>query len=136
MIITKILIFSSKIESYQQHFFFFFFSSCVLAYNFTLFEEGATAWVTVCYFLPLTSSLLFFPPAVTKAKSLKNSLIFCPDFADTSVKLIPSFLNSSAATLFWTALYYYKSFLLPIIKINASSPLTSLTLSIHFDKLW
>lgn len=80
--------------------------------------------------------LFFLPPAVMKARSLKNYFTFTPVLADTSMKVKPSFLNSSAATLVWTALYYSRSFLLPIINMSASSPLTSLTLSIHLERLW
>lgn len=71
-----------------------------------------------------------------KARSLKNYLTLTPVLADTSMKVSPSFLNSSAATLVCTARSYSRSFLLPIININASSPLTSLTLSIHLERLW
>lgn len=51
------------------------------------------------------------------------------------MKVNPSFLNYSEATLDCTARSYSRSRLFPIIKISASSPRTYLTLSIHLDKL-
>jgi hypothetical protein len=122
----------------QQPFFFLSFSSWTGFDKFTVWPFWWVYWggAGFCCCLGAGSSFDFLPPAVIKAKSLKNYFTFAPVLADTSIKVSPSFLNSSVATLVWTALYSSRSFLLPTISIKASSPLTYRTLSIHLDRLW
>lgn len=97
---------------------------------------GAACWEGVILSPFAVGYSFFLPPAVRNARSLKNYFTLTPVFAETSIKGIPNFLNYSDDKFVCTALYSSRSFLLPIIKINASSPLTSLTLSIHLDRLW
>lgn len=91
--------------------------------------EGGAGWGLLTYYL------LFFPIAVIYAKSVKNYFTLAPLLAETYVKVIPNFLNYSFAVLCCTTLSSYRSFLLPTTKINAYSPLTSRTLSIHLPRL-
>lgn len=128
------------IQTSQQHpflFLAFFWSASRWAavVKLTWWEFDGGAWLIwfVCA-LP-GSSFPLLPTTVIYAKSLKNYLTLDPVLADTSIKVIPSFLNYSWAELIYTALSSSKSFLFPTIRIKAYSPLTSLTLSIHLAKL-
>ena len=109
----------------QQHpFFFSFFSASRWFWVVRLtLPEGLWGYGTGIFVL-VASYFDFLPTAVIYAKSLKNYLMFAPVLAETSIKVIPSFFNYSLAIPVSTALSSSRSFLFPMIKIRASSPLT------------
>ena len=130
-------------RSDQHSHFFFFLSSllCEAAPRDTLFEDallGGRTWGAWAFWAVLEgadSYLDFLPPAITQAISLKNYLILWPVLAETSMYVSPSSLILDEARDCSTALSPSRSLLFPTIMMRASSPLTSLTLSIHLLRL-
>ena len=128
---------------YQQHFLLFFFSfsdylwiADVRVTDLLLFGLVCSGLFVDEVFLTRPYSLFFFAPAVRVAKSLKNYFTFWPLFADTYMNVNPRLSKWVFAVFVETARSSSRSFLLPMIRIKASSPLTSRTLSIHLDKFW
>ena len=109
-------------------------SSFGLCFNWFLFINFLSKYIVTSWVF-VGSSFNFLPPAIVKASSLKNSFILCPVFADTSRYVRPSSPILEDAIDDSTQRYPSRSHLFPTIIISASSPRTSLTLSIHLLRL-